>query len=77
MQTPKDTRSIEAKRLDELALQYRTTRDPEVLTEMRALARRLSQVINNPVVGVDAPCSRQLLPYQNPVQIPCEFISQR
>jgi hypothetical protein len=43
MQTPKDTRSIEAKRLDELALQYRTTRDPEVLTEMRALARRLSQ----------------------------------
>jgi hypothetical protein len=43
MQTPKDTRSIEAKRLDELALQYRTTGDPEVLTEMRALARRLSQ----------------------------------
>jgi hypothetical protein len=43
MQTPKDTRSVEAKRLDELALPYRTTRDPEVLTEMRALARRLSQ----------------------------------
>lgn len=43
MQTLKDTRSVEAKRLDELALQYRTSRDPEVLTEMRALARRLSQ----------------------------------
>ena len=43
MQTSKDTRSVEAKRLDELALQYRTSRDPEVLTEMRALARRLSQ----------------------------------
>lgn len=38
-----DTRSVEAKRLDELALQYRTSRDPDVLTEMRALARRLCQ----------------------------------
>ena len=43
MQTPKDTRSVEAKRLDELPPQYRTSRDPEVLIEMRALARRLSQ----------------------------------
>jgi hypothetical protein len=42
MQTPQDARKAEAKRLDELALQYRTSRDPEVLAEMRALARRLS-----------------------------------
>lgn len=43
MQPPKDTRTEEAKRLDELALQYRTSRDPEVLAEMRAVARRLSE----------------------------------
>ena len=43
MQTPKDTRTAAAKRLDELALQYRTSRDPEVLAEMRAVARRLSE----------------------------------
>jgi hypothetical protein len=43
MQTPKDTRTAEAKRLDELALQYRMIRDPEILTEMRALARRLAE----------------------------------
>jgi hypothetical protein len=43
MQTPKDTRTAEAKRLDELALQYRTSRDPEVLAEMRAVARRLAE----------------------------------
>ena len=43
MQTPEDTRKAEAKRLDELALQYRTSRDPQVLAEMRALARRLSE----------------------------------
>jgi hypothetical protein len=35
--TPNDTRTAEAKRLDELALKYRTSRDPEVLAEMRAL----------------------------------------
>lgn len=43
MQTSEDTRTAEAKRLDELALQYRTSRDPQVLDEMRALARRLSE----------------------------------
>ena len=43
MQTAEDTRTAEAKRLDELALQYRTSRDPKVLDEMRALARRLSE----------------------------------
>jgi hypothetical protein len=43
MQRLKDTRTEEAKRLDELALQYRTCRDPEVLAEMRAVARRLSE----------------------------------
>ena len=43
MQRLKDTRTEEAKRLDELALQYRTSRDPEVLAEMRAVARRLSE----------------------------------
>ena len=43
MQTSEDTRTAEAKRLDELALQYRTSRDPKVLDEMRALARRLSE----------------------------------
>jgi hypothetical protein len=43
MQTPEDTRKAEAKRLDELALQYRTSRDPQVLAEMRVLARRLSE----------------------------------
>ena len=43
MQTPNDTRTAEAKRLDELALQYRMTREPEILTEMRALARRLAE----------------------------------
>ena len=43
MQPPKDKRTEEAKRLDELALQYRTTRDPKVLDEMRAVARRLSE----------------------------------
>jgi hypothetical protein len=43
MQTSEDTRTAEAKRLDELALQYRTSRDPEVLDEMRALARSLSE----------------------------------
>lgn len=42
MQTPNDTRTIEAKRLDDLALQYRKSRDPAILVEMRALARRLS-----------------------------------
>jgi hypothetical protein len=41
-QTPKDTRTVEAKRFDELALQYRMSRDPEILNEMRALARRLA-----------------------------------
>jgi hypothetical protein len=41
MQTSEDTRTAEAKRLDELALQYRTSRDPQMLAEMRALARRL------------------------------------
>jgi hypothetical protein len=44
MQTAEDTRTAEAKRLDELALQYRMSRNPEVLAEMRALARRLSEV---------------------------------
>ena len=43
MQTPNDTRTAEAKRLDELALQYRRSRDPEILTEMRVLARRLAE----------------------------------
>jgi hypothetical protein len=43
MQTPKDARTAEAKRLDELALQYRTSPDPKVLAEMRAIARRLSE----------------------------------
>lgn len=43
MQPPKDARTAEAKRLDELALQYRTRRDPKVLAEMRAIARRLSE----------------------------------
>ena len=43
MQTPEDTRKAEAKRLDELALQYRTSRDPHVRAERRALARRLSE----------------------------------
>lgn len=43
MQTPEDTRTAEAKRLDELALQYRTSRAPKVLAEMQALARRLSE----------------------------------
>ena len=43
METPNDTRTAEAKRLDELALQYRMTREPEILTEMRALARRLAE----------------------------------
>jgi len=43
MKTSEDRRTAEAKRLDELALQYRTSRDPEVLAEMRALARRLSE----------------------------------
>jgi hypothetical protein len=47
MQTPQDARTAEAKRLDELALRYRTSRDPEVLAEMRALARRLQELINN------------------------------
>jgi hypothetical protein len=42
IQTPKDTRTVEAKRFDELALQYRMSRDPEILNEMRALARRLA-----------------------------------
>ena len=42
MQTPNDTRTIEAKRLDDLALQYRKSRDPAILVEVRALARRLS-----------------------------------
>ena len=42
MHTASDTRTAEAKRLDELALKYRTSRDPEILTEMRALARRLT-----------------------------------
>jgi hypothetical protein len=42
MQTPNDTRTAEAKRLDELALQYRTSRDPKILTEMRTLARHLA-----------------------------------
>lgn len=44
METPNDTRTAEAKRLDELALQYRMTREPEILTEMRTLARRLAEV---------------------------------
>ena len=43
MQTSEDRPTAEAKRLDELALQYRTSRDPEVLAEMRVLARRLSE----------------------------------
>jgi hypothetical protein len=43
MQTSKDIRTAEAKRLDELALQYRTSRDPEVLAEMRAVVRRLTE----------------------------------
>lgn len=43
MQAPKDLRTAEAKRLNELVLQYRTSRDPKVMTELRALARRLSQ----------------------------------
>ena len=43
MQTPKDKRTVEAKRLDELALRYRKTRDPEILAEMRELARRLTE----------------------------------
>jgi hypothetical protein len=43
MQTPKDIRTAEAKRLDELALQYRTSRDPEVMAEMRAVVRRLTE----------------------------------
>jgi hypothetical protein len=42
IQTPKDKRTVEAKRFDELALQYRMSRDPEILIEMRALARRLA-----------------------------------
>ena len=42
VQTPNDKRTAEAKRLDELALEYRMSRDPETLTEMRALARRLA-----------------------------------
>ena len=42
MQTPNDTRTIEAKRLDDLALQYRKSRDRAILVEMRTLARRLS-----------------------------------
>jgi hypothetical protein len=41
-QTPNDTRTVEAKRLDELALQYRKSRDPAIVAAMRALARRLS-----------------------------------
>lgn len=44
MQEPGDTRTAEAKRLDELALQYRTNPDPKLLTEMRALARHLAEV---------------------------------
>ena len=44
MQIPDDSRTVEAKRLDELALQYRKNRDPEILAEMRALARRLSEM---------------------------------
>ena len=75
MQTSKDTRSVEAKRLDELALQYRTSRDPEVLTEMRALARRSPKLINDPIVGADAPRSQSFLIKSR--SIPCEFISQR
>jgi hypothetical protein len=43
IQTPKDTRTVEAKRFDELALQYRMSQDPEILNEMRALARRLAR----------------------------------
>ena len=54
MQTSEDRRTAEAKRLDELALQYRTSRDPEVLAEMRALARRLSKQIDNPNAGAGA-----------------------
>jgi hypothetical protein len=42
MQTPNDPRTAEAKRLDELALQYRMSRDPKILTEMRTLARHLA-----------------------------------
>jgi len=43
IQTPKDTRTVEAKRFDELALQYRMSQDPEILDEIRALARRLAR----------------------------------
>lgn len=49
MQTPNDTRTIEAKRLDDLALQYRNSRDPAIVAATRALARRLSDIINNPI----------------------------
>jgi hypothetical protein len=42
MQTPKDKRTVEAKRLDELP-PTRKTRDPEILAEMRELARRLTE----------------------------------
>ena len=41
MQTREDTRTAEAKRLDELALQYKESRDPQILAEMRVIARRL------------------------------------
>lgn len=44
MQTPNDTRTIEAKRLDDLALQYRNSRDPAIVAATRALARRLSDI---------------------------------
>ena len=42
MQTPNDSRTAEAKRFDELALQYRMSQDPKILTEMRTLARHLA-----------------------------------
>jgi hypothetical protein len=41
MQTREDTRTAEAKRLDELALQYKESRDPKILAEMRVIARCL------------------------------------
>jgi hypothetical protein len=41
MQTHEDTPTAEAKRLDELALQYKESRDPQILAEMRVIARRL------------------------------------
>jgi hypothetical protein len=41
MQTHEDTRTAEAKRLDELALQYKESRDPQILAETRVITRRL------------------------------------